>query len=306
MPTMTDTDENTAPYVAPAAFAEHMPARPFLTSEPLGWVDTTVQRYSMSRSAFEVPSARDLRLGFHLGDPMLVGARLGSNRHAPRWLDTERFNLIPARTEADWDFRGNPELLLVHIRDRLVRSVILEVYGADPDHVHMLGHLAEHDDEASSFARLLLKEAERSAPGTRLFADTVSRTLALHLVRHYSSLGPLRPGSKPSISSKRMRRVIEFLNNNLADDLSLARLAKVSGLGPSQFGRAFRAETGRTPHLYLVEMRVKAARHLLEHTTLPVTDVGFRCGFTQPSHFATMFRKITGMTPREYRTAREA
>ena len=303
---MTDIDENTGSCLPPAAFAERMPARPFLTSEPLGWTDTTVQRYSMSRLAFEVPPARDVRLGFHLAGPLLVGARLGSDEHAPRWLDPDCFNFIPAQTKADWDFRGNPDLLLVHLRERLVKSVITEAYGADPDRVQMPGHLAKPDEEASLLARLLLKEAARSAPGTQLFADTISRTLALHLVRRYSSLGPPRPAPEPTISSKRMRKVIEFLHANLADDLSLAQLAKVGGLGPSQFGRAFRAETGQPPHLYLVEIRVKAARHLLEHTTLPVTDVAFRCGFTQPSHFATTFRKVTGMTPREYRSAQTA
>lgn len=303
---MIDMDENMASCVSPATFAERMPARPFLTSEQLGWTDTTVQRYSMSRLAFEVPPARDVRLGFHLADPLLVGARLGSDEHTPRWLDPERFNFIPAQTKAEWDFRGNPDLLLVHLREGLIRSVITEAYDADPDHVQMPGHLAKPDEEASLLAGLLLKEAARAAPGTQLFADTISRTLALHLVRRYSSLGPQRPAPKPTIGSKRMRRVIEFLHANLADDLSLAQLAKVSGLGPSQFGRGFRAETGQTPHLYLVETRVKAARHLLEHTTLPITDIGFRCGFTQPSHFATMFRKVTGMTPREYRSARTA
>ena len=303
---MIDLDENTASYVAPAVFAERMPALPILTSELLGWMDTTVQRYSMSRLAFDVPPARDIRLGFHLAAPLLVGARLGSDEHAPRWLDPDRFNLIPAQTKADWDFRGDPELLLVHLREGLIRSVIAEAYSADPDRVQMPGHLAKPDKEANLLARLLLKEAARSEPGTQLFANMISRALALHLVRRYSSLGPPRPAPTPTISSKRMRRVIEFLHANLADDLSLSQLAKVSGLGPSQFGRAFRAETGQPPHLYLVEIRVKAARHLLEHTTLPVTDVAFRCGFTQSSHFATMFRKVTGMTPREYRMARRA
>ena len=170
---MMELDEMVDSDVPPAAFAERMPVRPFLTSEPLGWTDTTVQRYSMSRLSFEVPPARDIRLGFHLADALLVGARLGSDEYAPRWLDPDSFNFIPAQMKAQWDFRGNPDLLLVHLRERLIKSVITEAYGADPDRIQMPGHLAKPDEDASLLARLLLKEAARSAPGTRLYADTV-------------------------------------------------------------------------------------------------------------------------------------
>ena len=77
-----------------------------------------------------------------------------------------------------------------------------------------------------------------------------------------------------------------------------------SGLSPSHFARAFRAAMGEPPHRYLVRLRIKMARELLEHTRLPVIEVGLRCGFEQTTHFATMFRKMTGLSPRAYRAAR--
>ena len=94
------------------------------------------------------------------------------------------------------------------------------------------------------------------------------------------------------------------MRSNLEDDLPLSRLAETSGLSQSQFVRAFRGATGQPPHRYLVGLRVERARALLEQTDMPITFIGLRCGFAQPSHFATSFRAWTGFSPRAWRQAR--
>ena len=96
------------------------------------------------------------------------------------------------------------------------------------------------------------------------------------------------------------------MRSSLDEDLPLSRLAETSGLSPSQFVRAFRGATGQPPHRYLVGLRVERARALLEQTDMPVTSIGVRCGFEQPSHFATSFRAMTGFSPRAWRQARRS
>ena len=94
------------------------------------------------------------------------------------------------------------------------------------------------------------------------------------------------------------------MNANLAENMSLSQLAALVGLGPVQFARAFRAATCVPPHQFLIGLRLDEARHLLERTRLPVTHIVSRCGFDQPSHFATTFRKRMGLTPSACRAAR--
>ncbi len=77
-------------------------------------------------------------------------------------------------------------------------------------------------------------------------------------------------------------------------------------MSPSQFVRAFRVTTGQPPHRYLVGLRVEQARALLEQTDLPVTVTDLRCGFEQPSHFATSFRARTGFSLRAWRQERRS
>ena len=137
-------------------------------------------------------------------------------------------------------------------------------------------------------------------------ADGLACALAVHLLRRYSPSGPQAPHSpaEGGLPGWRLRRVVEHMHANMAQKMPLAQLAAVGGLSTSQFTRAFRAATRESPYQYLVRIRIERACDLLEHTVLPIVEVGLRCGFEQPNHFATMFRKFMGMSPRAYRKAR--
>ena len=71
----------------------------------------------------------------------------------------------------------------------------------------------------------------------------------------------------------------------------------------SQFNRQFRKKFHTTPRAYLTNVRMNAACHLLVTTDLPISDISLQTGFYDQSHFANTFRRATGMTPRDWRSA---
>ena len=169
----------------------------------------TVQRYSLPRSAFDVPAATHWRLGLHVGGPLKVEARFGDARHGQRWLNHGHFNLIPATTDAHWEFLGNPELVLVHLSTDLLDEAAAEIPSLDPSQVSLHGHLAVPDETVTRLAQLLLAETESDQPGTRLFADGLSRALTVHVLRHYSSTAATgRREEKPAFLTGRIGRVV--------------------------------------------------------------------------------------------------
>jgi len=99
----------------------------------------------------------------------------------------------------------------------------------------------------------------------------------------------------------KLRRVIEYINDNLAEDLTLAELADVAGMSPHYFSRAFKHSTGTPPHRYVTNCRVERAKRLLADDELPLVEVGFSVGFQNQSHFTTLFHKLTGVTPKAFR-----
>jgi AraC family transcriptional regulator len=109
--------------------------------------------------------------------------------------------------------------------------------------------------------------------------------------------GPVRGG----LPSWQQKRVAAFIEQHLAEDISLAALAEFADLSLYHFARAFTQSFGTPPHRYHMARRINHARNLLRMPTLSVTQIGNRIGFCEASSFTRAFRKFTGLTPTQYR-----
>jgi AraC family transcriptional regulator len=264
-----------------------------------------IQRYRHPPATIDVPGLRDELLVGHLEGPVLVEEdRPGGCQR--RWTGAGQVSLTPAGQPVRRVLKGRPDVALLYLAPELIHATTEEVFGLNAERVLLVPRLAEPDETADRLIRLLLAEAEAPGPGTLLMTETLGRALAVHLLRFHSNLAPLSPNQPSSLPAPRIRRVIEQMRDRLDEDLTLGQLADMSGLSPSQFGRAFRSAVGQSPHRYLIGLRIERARELLEHTDLPIIVIGLRCGFEQPGHFATAFRSATGFTPRAWRQARKA
>ena len=100
-----------------------------------------------------------------------------------------------------------------------------------------------------------------------------------------------------------LRRVTDFMRDNLPDTLQLAQLAAISGLSPSHFGRAFKGSTGLPPHRWHLTLRIERARSMLTDAGASLADVACATGFADQSHFTRVFSKVVGMSPGAWRRA---
>ena len=93
---------------------------------------------------------------------------------------------------------------------------------------------------------------------------------------------------------------IKFIETNLAAPLTLDDIAKHVSLSPIHFHNTFKAVTGKTPHQYLNEIRLKKATKLLVVTNMKLSQIAYECGFSSQAYFNYAFKKHMNMTPREY------
>ena len=96
----------------------------------------------------------------------------------------------------------------------------------------------------------------------------------------------------------------QFIDRNYARDLTVDRLATMASLSTFHFIRAFRAAFGQTPHQYLRDRRLARAKELLVTTPQPVTEICDQIGFQSLGSFSSLFRRVTGETPAEFRAKR--
>ena len=146
----------------------------------------------------------------------------------------------------------------------------------------------------------LLEESQSSTPG-RLFSDSLIQTLTLHLVNHYGTSQPATQSATGGLPGYKLRRVKEFIMENLEEDLSLAEISAVADLSQFHFARMFRKSTGITPQQFLMQQRIERAKELLAKEDLPIVEISLRTGFKNQSHFTSLFRKFTSLTPKVWR-----
>ena len=95
------------------------------------------------------------------------------------------------------------------------------------------------------------------------------------------------------------------MRERLAEDLSIKELAGLVRLGPRQFCRRYRAATGTTPARAMEAIRLDQGAMLLSTTRASITDIALDCGYPQPQHLATAFRRRFEVTPTQYRSSFE-
>jgi AraC family transcriptional regulator len=101
-----------------------------------------------------------------------------------------------------------------------------------------------------------------------------------------------------------LRRVLEYIEAHLEQDLLLRDLAKVADLSPYHFARTFKRSVGSSPHRYVLRRRIERAKYHLAAGELSLAAVALACGFGSQSHFTAHFRAATGLTPRQFGSCR--
>ena len=112
----------------------------------------------------------------------------------------------------------------------------------------------------------------------------------------YVALGPARDHADQLI-----HRVQSFMEAHLAAGVSVEELAAHASVSTRTLNRRFKAATGQTPRGYLQQVRIQAAKRLLETTTDPVDELRARVGYGDPTAFRRAFTQATGLGPRQYR-----
>jgi AraC family transcriptional regulator len=161
-------------------------------------------------------------------------------------------------------------------------------------------------DDAGIWQTVLKLKAQigSAQAGDRLYAEALGAVLAHEIIRLDDGV-PVPLPMRGGLAAWQQRRVVEFIEEHLADDFPLAALASLAQLSTYHFARAFKRSFGIPPHRYHTNRRIERARALLAHPGTSVADVALEVGFSGASAFAATFRRATGRTPTDYRRSLE-
>jgi AraC-like DNA-binding protein len=100
---------------------------------------------------------------------------------------------------------------------------------------------------------------------------------------------------------KYIQMVLDYVEEHFKENLQLKDLASIAGYSLSRFKIKFKEEVGITPADFISLKKIEYAKHQLEHTNIPITDIAFEVGFSSSNYFCSAFKKLSNYTPTEYR-----
>lgn len=149
-----------------------------------------------------------------------------------------------------------------------------------PDHVE-IGNLLR---------RFILQPESRS----QLYAETLCTLLLHNLMLGLQSRHEELPSQ---LSPQKFQLVCDYIEDNLAQNISLVKLANLANMSQYRFARAFKAKMGLSPYAYVLERRIAAARSLIKESELSLAEIAYDTGFSSQAHMTTTFKKRLGVTP---------
>jgi AraC family transcriptional regulator len=159
------------------------------------------------------------------------------------------------------------------------------------------------DPQAVRLVQLLQTEVENGFPTGNLFGETVGNSLILYLAQHYSTAAPGQDQIRGGLPALRLKRVLEYIESNLSQDVHLGELAETAGLSEFHFAKLFKGSTGASPHQYILQRRLERAKELLRKPSMSLSEISLEAGFADQSHFTNVFRRFVGATPSKFRSS---
>jgi AraC family transcriptional regulator len=193
--------------------------------------------------------------------------------------------------------------MLVSLGLPLFNRALEEVFGADAKNAQLRDISGFNDPAMNSLMEQLYGELMRRKQSP-LLVQGIGQAVAIHLARGYAVTVKKSRNGSPSLPGYKLQRITGWMAEHVDEDFDLAQLAALAGLSKYHFHRLFKRAVGVSPSRFHTNLRMDLARGLLRETKKSVVDIAFEVGYANPSHFARLFRRQTGLCPGDYRRQR--
>ena len=279
----------------------HLPASMEACSWKSGWRSLLLRQYldRPSQEEFTTAATPD-----HLFELVTAGScEIESSRDGHWQSASYRFGnvaMVPPGVSSTLRWRSHEchRTLQLHLPRDILNRQCQELWDRDVGAVQLPRLLASQDALIQSAMIALADGMSTGLPD--LYAETAAEMLSAHLLLR--TLGSATAG--PDRDDQRLRRVDDYLRANLNQPVSLEDLAGHASLSRFHLLRLFKRKYGETPLKRLTRLRMEEAKRCLQQGRLSISEISSRCGYANPAHFASAFRRVEGVAPTAYRTKR--
>ena len=288
--------------ITPDELPRWVPGELTMDSAPLGWDGVRVRGYRYAALDVPIPGLQD-----YLVVAYQDGATPMNRRCTGDWRREQvvpgSISLLTHAAQSHWRWSDNIEVTHLYLSVGAVADVAAQAYERHVRDVELRDVLRADNSALSAIAASLAQESRQGGLGGRLYVDSLKNQACVHMLRHYANVIFREPTTCGGLSRAQCRLLVQYVDENLDRNISLADLAGVVQLSVFHFMRKFRTEFGCPPHAYVMRRRIEHAKRQLARRAIPLKVVAANCGFSDQSHMTRLFRRLLGTTPAEYRNS---
>jgi AraC family transcriptional regulator len=208
--------------------------------------------------------------------------------------------VLPRGTVDEIRWAGPTHRVAVAIHPRLLTNALDETAGEND--VELIERWDATDPHIMALLVAMTTDLNDGSPAGRLYGEALANALAAYLLGRYAVRRRGPTDSKGGLPGYRLNRVLEYIRDNLTEDLGLWELAALAGMSPHYFSGLFKTSMGCPPHRFVLLQRVERAKELLRDPNFSVLEAGVSAGFQNPSHFSRMFHRVVGISPSRFQS----
>jgi AraC family transcriptional regulator len=268
------------------------------SSSGRGWNGFGAALLGISAGTHRIPAMPHHRVGVHVGPPVMARCLCEQRRYARVQAHGDA-DVIPAGLEGQWTDESDCTILSIWISESFAQKT-LEQLELKSGATGIRPQLQMRDPRFQHLAWALQAELEAGDASDSLFAESLCTAMVIRLAGSGagSAIATLE-SRRRMLAPRTATSVIDFIESNLDQRLTLDELAALAQLSVPHFKVLFRETFGVPVHRYVVQRRVDRAKALLLQGKLSTSQVALETGFSHQSHMAHWMNRLLGLTPRE-------
>lgn len=211
-----------------------------------------------------------------------------------------KFCLMPKGSESHWQLGQKQQFMHLYFSDDYLKKLALTVFDIDPRMLQLPELTFTQDAPTEALFRHCMAASDWQSAGQHLAMQQITNTILVSMLQNMDITKKIAP-IKGGLSPKVLTLVCDYLQANFQRQVYLAELATLAQLSEYHFCRMFKQSMAQTPQAYLLAIRIEQVKIGLSSGQQSIAEIALQCGFANQSHMGRYFKKLVGVSPREYR-----
>jgi AraC family transcriptional regulator len=193
--------------------------------------------------------------------------------------------------------QGPTDVVVMSLDMAYFESRVQEAFGGPRDLVERFG---ASDPFLRGVGNVLRTGFRTQRAPTQSYLESLASVIAIHVAANYDRRDG-RANVFSGLAPHKLQRVLDHIEQHLAEAIHVRDLAQVVHMSPYHFARMLKQATGQPPHVYITSQRMDQAKNLLGNSEMSLVQVASSVGYQTQAHFTGVFHKHVGITPRTFR-----